>query len=667
MKPFTIIAAMVCGIYLLLEWTEGKTCYYTTTIDENGAAKWIRDKGDCDVIKFGGVKTTATPKSFTGKGISTTTEDILTSSTAQTSEDIPSAKAVGRTNNPPGKGISTTTEDILTSSTAHTSEDTPSTEAVGSTNNLPDKGISTTTEDILTSSTAHTSEDTPSTEAVGSTNNPPGKGISTTTEDILTSSTAHTSEDTPSTEAVGSTNNPPDKGISTTTEDILTSSTAHTSEDTPSTEAVGSTNNPPGKGISTTTEDILTSSTAHTSEDTPSTEAVGSTNNPPGKGISTTTEDTLTSSTAHTSEDTPSTEAVGSTNNPPGKGSLTTTEDILTSSTAHTSEDIPPKEAVGSTYNPPGKGISTTTEDILTSSTAHTSEDTPSTEAVGSTNNPPVISTTTEDIPTSSAAQTSEDIPSKEAVGSTNNPSKAVGSPTVESLFTDCQEVYDAGHTQDGVYTIKPTGWPGSPFNVSCNMENGGGWTVFQRRTDGSTSFYQNWTAYKEGFGDSRNLWLGNEKLHYLTNQRNYKLRFDITTSNGSALYAEFTEFQIKSESSNYTMNKLGTRSGNTGEYFSKNKGKQFSTHDRDNDGCGNFDCAEKHRSGWWYSNTLCTRCFSTSHSYCNRFQYSSSCMSFCTAHNLNGVYNGGNGEMIYSRYNNCNVQFVEMKIRPSS
>ncbi|XP_071836947.1 uncharacterized protein [Apostichopus japonicus] len=168
MKPFTIIAAMVCGIYLLLEWTEGKTCYYTTTIDENGAVKWNRDKGDCDVIKFGGVKTTATPN--TGKEISTTTEDILTSSTAQTSEDMPSTEAVGSTNNP--SGISPTTEDILTSSTAQTSEDTSSTEAVGSTNIPP--GISTTTEDILTSSTAHTSEDIPSTEAVGSTNNPPG-------------------------------------------------------------------------------------------------------------------------------------------------------------------------------------------------------------------------------------------------------------------------------------------------------------------------------------------------------------------------------------------------------------------------------------------------------------------------------------------------------------
>ncbi|PIK61753.1 tenascin [Apostichopus japonicus] len=211
-----------------------------------------------------------------------------------------------------------------------------------------------------------------------------------------------------------------------------------------------------------------------------------------------------------------------------------------------------------------------------------------------------------------------------------------------------------------------PTGWPGSPFNVSCNMENGGGWTVFQRRTDGSTSFYQNWTAYKEGFGDSRNLWLGNEKLHYLTNQRNYKLRFDITTSSGSAKYAEYTKFQIESESSNYTMNKLGSRSGNTGDQLSYNKGQQFSTHDRDNDGCVSFNCAEKHRSGWWHSDSWCSSC--NSNSYCYNFQYSSKCKSTCTTENLNGVYNGGNGEMIFSHYHTyCNVQFVEMKIRPSS
>ncbi|XP_071835328.1 uncharacterized protein [Apostichopus japonicus] len=235
--------------------------------------------------------------------------------------------------------------------------------------------------------------------------------------------------------------------------------------------------------------------------------------------------------------------------------------------------------------------------------------------------------------------------------------------------YRDCQDVYDADHRQDGVYTIMPTGWPGIPFDVHCKMENGGGWTVFQRRNDGSPSFDQNWAAYKNGFGDSRNFWLGNEKLHYLTNQRNYKLRFDITTSSGLAKYAEYTEFQVESESSNYTINKLGIHSGNTGYYLSYNKGKQFSTHDRDNDACGNFNCAEKHKSGWWHSNTWCS-CYS--YSYCYYFQYSSSCKALCTPHNLNGVYNGGNGERIFSYYYYyynyyCSPQFVEMKIRPSS
>lgn len=89
---------------------------------------------------------------------------------------------------------------------------------------------------------------------------------------------------------------------------------------------------------------------------------------------------------------------------------------------------------------------------------------------------------------------------------------------------------------------------------------------VFQHRSGGSTGFYQNWDAYKEGFGDlNGDFWLGNEKLHYLTNQMDYKLRFDVTTSSGSSAYAEYAEFEIESEANYYRMNQLGTRSGNTG------------------------------------------------------------------------------------------------------
>ena len=51
-------------------------------------------------------------------------------------------------------------------------------------------------------------------------------------------------------------------------------------------------------------------------------------------------------------------------------------------------------------------------------------------------------------------------------------------------------------------------------------MENdGGGWTVFQRRVDGTVNFYRDWKSYVYGFGFLEDEhWLGLSKLYRLAN-----------------------------------------------------------------------------------------------------------------------------------------------------
>ena len=57
-----------------------------------------------------------------------------------------------------------------------------------------------------------------------------------------------------------------------------------------------------------------------------------------------------------------------------------------------------------------------------------------------------------------------------------------------------------------------------------------GGWTVFQRRGDGSVDFNRNWTDYEGGFGYLiGEFWLELSKIHCLTKEEsNNTLRVDL-------------------------------------------------------------------------------------------------------------------------------------------
>ena len=89
----------------------------------------------------------------------------------------------------------------------------------------------------------------------------------------------------------------------------------------------------------------------------------------------------------------------------------------------------------------------------------------------------------------------------------------------------------------------------------------GGGWTVFQKRLNGSVDFYRGWDDYRRGFGNlNGEFWLGLDKIHRLTKERS-KLRVDLEDFSGNTAYAEYSSFGVGDEGSKYKLS-LGSYSG---------------------------------------------------------------------------------------------------------
>ncbi|KAK2817249.1 hypothetical protein Q5P01_025440 [Channa striata] len=185
---------------------------------------------------------------------------------------------------------------------------------------------------------------------------------------------------------------------------------------------------------------------------------------------------------------------------------------------------------------------------------------------------------------------------------------------------TDCQDVANKGATNSGLYFIKPAKAP-QQFLVYCEIDNfGRGFTVIQRRRDGSLDFNKNWVQYKEGFGhlspdDTTEFWLGNEKIHLLTVSSNLPtvLRIELVDWEGNKRYADYTMFRLGPEADMYRLTYGYYFGGDAGDafdgfdfgddpsdkFYTSHNGMQFSTNDKDND---KYDgnCAKQDGSGWW-------------------------------------------------------------------
>ena len=130
------------------------------------------------------------------------------------------------------------------------------------------------------------------------------------------------------------------------------------------------------------------------------------------------------------------------------------------------------------------------------------------------------------------------------------------------ALKRNCADLKNSGENGiSGVHTINPD--DGDPFSVYCDQTtDGGGWTVIQKRLDGSVDFYQGWEDYKLGFGNlNGEFWLGLDKMNRLTKDGKNTIRVELEDVEGNTAFAEYDMFAVASERAKYQLS-LGTYSG---------------------------------------------------------------------------------------------------------
>ncbi|XP_045201268.2 fibroleukin-like [Mercenaria mercenaria] len=173
--------------------------------------------------------------------------------------------------------------------------------------------------------------------------------------------------------------------------------------------------------------------------------------------------------------------------------------------------------------------------------------------------------------------------------------------------YKSCLELYDSGFKSNAIYKIEIE--KERNISVYCDMTtDGGGWTVFQRRQDGSVDFFRYWNEYETGFGNlTGEFWLGNKFLNLLTdNDEPHELRIDLEDHDGNRAYAKYSSFKVGSRKTNYKLEVSGY-TGNAGDSLAESDSSygphdqmEFTTRDADNDKASS-NCASLWEGAWWF------------------------------------------------------------------
>ena len=174
---------------------------------------------------------------------------------------------------------------------------------------------------------------------------------------------------------------------------------------------------------------------------------------------------------------------------------------------------------------------------------------------------------------------------------------------------------------------------------------DGGGWTVFQRRQDGSENFALTGNYYHLGFGNRHGeFWLGLESIHRLTPNRSITtLRVDLRDSQGNPGNATYNTFGVLGYSRNYELIVARYTGGNAGDSLTIHYGIGFTA--------VGYPCGNDYLAGWWF-----------------KFEQTFNGLHRCFASNLNGLYTP-RADIRYSgirwqSFSEDPLVFSEMKLR---